>query len=457
MCSWGWRKLLLASMLVMAVCGMSVAEVKAAVITGLRQLEGGDTPRFDIRLDQAAHFEAYPMPQVLRYVVDLHRTEPGMVSNLTKLDTPTIKRVLLQQKDLNGLHITRVVFDLSRQMVGRVIADEDGKRLLVAFAPPSTTTPMQPAPSPAAYPAEPMPTPSTSLVNQLPPQQKKKLAPLVPETPPPTPIQTPITTARVVPAPTTFVKMPAPAASPRPASGASPQLTAVKVEDDGVLLVISGEIGQYSSVVYRKPDRLALDLVKTSTRILKPVTINRFGIRMVRIGENAERLRMVFDAAGAAIGDYEVRKVDAGLKIIFSRKTAMKHVAAIPKQAGRKAEAENAVKDGGVENSSVDRSAPLVVQAIVVESAGIRIELAGSPNPYLVETLRKPGRLVIDLPAGTARTASTVPVNRFGIRAVRVGVSPQHVRLVFDAIGDVITAHEIERVSNGLRVIFPRR
>ena len=310
----------------MLVLMLFVVAVSAAapIVTGIRQLEGGDTPRFDIKANESFTYEAYQMPQVLRYVVDLHNVEPGMVSNLTKLDTPTVKRVLLQQKNLNGLMMTRVIFDLSREMVGRVVADEGGRRLVVAFSPPVSKSPLVTSASPPAYSATPMPSPTASVVNELPPLQKKALVPVVPERAVSPLLQevvamAPASTAKKV-APQPTPSRNGPTAAPTVDRSGPPKVLGVKVEPDGILVEMSGNFAKYKAFTLTRPGRLVIDLAEGGTRSTNPVTINRFGVRTVRFGFTPHQLRLVFDGTSDRIATYEIRPVAAGLKILFSNK-----------------------------------------------------------------------------------------------------------------------------------------
>lgn len=505
-----WR-FAVAGWVILATLFLSGFGYAAASITSIRQLESGESPRFDIKIDQPTTYEAYQMPQVLRYVIDLHHVEPGMVSNLTKLDTPSVKRVLLQQKNLNGLQMTRVIFDLSREMVGRVVTDDGGRRLLVAFSPPTSASPLLAPPSPSAYPATPMPSPTATVVNQLPPLQKKPLLPVVPEnsrvplnltpdlakelevvrlppssplllgslpsvttaapiiTPPtveappaPTtvtplpPVGTPPSTVAVLPKP--VVDPPAPALVVAPVAVRPPQrapllIKAIKIEHDGVLIESTGELGNYTTAVYRKPGKLLIDLPPGENRITKPVAINRFGISALRIGQSRERLRLVLDAIGETVPVHDIQRLSTGLKVRFT--------VAVPQPA------EIAVRQaplpakptpvGTAPVPRVERREQPVIQSIKVVDDGILVEISGAFDPYVPSTQRKPGKLIIDLPAGTTRIDKLVTIQRFGIKAVRIGMAPQKMRLVFDASSDVVTAHEIHRVSNGLKIVFPNR
>jgi len=297
----------------------------ATTVTGIRQVEGGEAPRFDIRTDQPVTYEAYPMPQVLRYVVDLHNVEPGMVSNLTKLDTPSVKRVLLQQKNLNGLQMTRVIFDLSREMIGRVVVDEGGRRLLVAFSPPLSKSLLVATASPAAYPATPMPVPTATVANNLPPMQKKGLVPVVPTVPVPPAVQPRVSSAvrTVEPVTPAAAQAPVPVSAPQQADAdrkGPPRIEAVKVEKDGILVEISGNYGAYTAFTMKSPGRLIIDFPPGSTTLGKPMPVNRFGVRTLRIGLTPQRMRIVLEAGGEVIVPYEISRVSSGLKILFPDK-----------------------------------------------------------------------------------------------------------------------------------------
>ncbi len=365
-----WRHAV-AGLAMLATLFLSGFGYAAASITSIRQLESGESPRFDIKIDQPTTYEAYQMPQVLRYVIDLHHVEPGMVSNLTKLDTPSVKRVLLQQKNLNGLQMTRVIFDLSREMVGRVVTDDGGRRLLVAFTPPTSASPLLAPPSPPAYPATPMPSPTATVVNQLPPLQKKPLLPVVPDN-----SRVPLNMTPDL----------------------AKELEVVRLPPSSPLLLGALSSATTSTPVVMPPPVV---IAPQSSAVKPPATVATVSMPIV-----------ASPATVPVVAPFAVRPV---------------------------------------------QQAPLQILAVKIEKDGVLVEISGTFDPYLVATQRKPGKLIIDLPAGTTRIDKPVAINRFGIRMVRVGMAPQKLRLVFDASGDVVTAHEIHRVSNGLKVVFPNR
>lgn len=97
---------------------------------------------------------------------------------------------------------------------------------------------------------------------------------------------------------------------------------------------------------------------------------------------------------------------------------------------------------------------PPVLQAVKVENDGVLVELSGGYGNFSSSTLRKPGRVIIDLPPGTTQIDKPVVINRFGLRAARVGMTPQRLRIVFEALGDGVPAYEIRRVAAGLKIVF---
>ena len=101
------------------------------------------------------------------------------------------------------------------------------------------------------------------------------------------------------------------------------------------------------------------------------------------------------------------------------------------------------------------RPAITYIRKVVQGDSYLEILADGAIADYKVIRLKKPERLAIDLP-GTQSTLATksIAINRFGISGMRIGVYPEHVRVVLDASKAAFPKHTIATTPNGIRITF---
>ena len=98
---------------------------------------------------------------------------------------------------------------------------------------------------------------------------------------------------------------------------------------------------------------------------------------------------------------------------------------------------------------------PPVISDIEVGDRYIEIKADHPVRHFRSFRLNSPERLVIDIPGGRCSMPDkAVAVNRLGVATVRLGRYPDHIRIVFDAIGTTPTGYRISSSMNGLRVTF---
>lgn len=277
--------------------------LQAVTLTDLRQDKAGEAPRFAIVADAPITYEAYPMPQVYRFVVDLQRVSQGSVEGLSTTDGSSVKRVDFQQKELNSLPITRVIFHLSREMTGQVVAADGGKRLLVDFslpARPVSSAAPEKKPAPAASPTEKKAMPA-----------QRPLSPLVPAAKSAGPLPQ---TREIIAAP---LKQ---KADPAKSQVSAHALTGIRITKKGIHLQMTGAPAPYKYFVLRKPGRLVIDLPALQSSLPSNQTVNRFRIARVRVGQDPQRTRLVFDALQEEFPHYTLQKKPDGLMILLQGK-----------------------------------------------------------------------------------------------------------------------------------------
>lgn len=108
-------------------------------------------------------------------------------------------------------------------------------------------------------------------------------------------------------------------------------------------------------------------------------------------------------------------------------------------------------KPAASETSRSSRS--VTVSRVEFTPDAIEIRTGSSISQYRAFTLREPGRLVIDIPAGQSMLRSiVVPENRFGIVTARIGYFEGNLRLVFDAGKNPFPGYRVLKTDTGLRV-----
>jgi type IV pilus assembly protein PilQ len=99
-------------------------------------------------------------------------------------------------------------------------------------------------------------------------------------------------------------------------------------------------------------------------------------------------------------------------------------------------------------------SAALEITGIEARGSYIEIRSNQPIADYKVIKLSKPERLVIDIAGARIQQKKSVPINKFGIAKIRIGASPQNVRLVLDSIRAGFPAYTVTNTENGLRINF---
>ncbi|ABQ26004.1 type IV pilus secretin family protein [Geotalea uraniireducens] len=93
------------------------------------------------------------------------------------------------------------------------------------------------------------------------------------------------------------------------------------------------------------------------------------------------------------------------------------------------------------------------LDAINIVNDGVEIIVNGGVDSFNTFKLNKPDRLVVDIfGAKNSISANFISINRFGVGKARVGVTPEKVRIVFDAAAEALPAYEVAKTDNGLKI-----
>lgn len=95
-----------------------------------------------------------------------------------------------------------------------------------------------------------------------------------------------------------------------------------------------------------------------------------------------------------------------------------------------------------------------IVSAVNVVSDGVEI-IASGVDTFNSFKLTKPDRLVVDIFGAKSSIASkTLAINSFGVAKARVGITPEKVRIVFDAAKENLSSAQVVKTGTGLKVVF---
>jgi type IV pilus assembly protein PilQ len=247
----------------------------------------------------------------------------------------------------------------------------------------------------------------------------------------------------------------------------------VRGEGDAAELVIKLTVPTtYTSYRTTSPLRLVIDLSQsTQGAITAPVVLNRGNFKTVTVS------RYDTDAGMLTRLDVElVRDADAVLSVSKENpgeiRVAFPALVSQPAPAGSPADA---VADMPVStNASVsektvvtpDSSEPLPpvqaavsrsLSAVSVKDNAIVLAINGGAGEFKTFRLNKPDRFAVDLFDVKSLLASRmIPVNAFGISSVRLGLYPDKVRVVFDAVDGNLPEIAAVKTPEGVTV-SPKR
>jgi hypothetical protein len=284
------------------------AEGSQPTLKGIRVFRSGDNLGVEISADKSFEYTCTKMPQLLKVVIDLPRTEPGRPDTIYKFKAVNIARIWLEKKTVNDVKLTRVSVHLNEDADFTANIDPlDSTKLIVLFSKPAPAASGTVAAKPvAAKPVAAKPGPA------------KPGAP-IPETPAaktggPNPVRP--AAAVQTSAPEAPVSTSAALQATVPGASQPITLTGVRYGTDFIEITTSGALGEYKAFTLQQPGRLVLDLPGVHTT-LRPAAVpsNKFGVSKARFGATEGRLRVVFETGTQPFPDYDLVKTGTGLRI----------------------------------------------------------------------------------------------------------------------------------------------
>ena len=257
------------------------AEESLPVIKGLRVFRSGDNLGVEISADKTFEYSCSKMPQLLRVVIDLPRTEPVRPDAVYRYKSALISSIRVERKSINDVMITRVSVNLTEDADFTAQTNaSDNKKLTVYLRKPALASTAGSAAMPENG-AE---------------RQSAGREPAAPAAPAPT-----------------FGLQPAVPGKNEPIA-----VTGVSYGTNSIEFTSSGDIIGFKAFTLQQPGRLVIDIpgAQSTLRSLA-IPANRYGLLKGRIGIFEGKLRIVLDAGAKPFPAYEVLKTGTGLRIVL--------------------------------------------------------------------------------------------------------------------------------------------
>ena len=385
-----------------------------------------DASKIEINTDRPVVYTYYMLDKPPRLIVDLAQTTSGTLILPIEVNKGNVKRVDVAKHEFGKGVLSRIDITLKDNV--EVAASHDGKdknklvfTLQGSGAHGSAETALNTAPGTAA---------AAAVVAEIPPASAAAATAGIPATPAPGITDTPAAEKPAVstepgkeaPATPAVVAESAPAivapqvepqiqAKPEPQAmpetqarpkilpaGSPRSLTAITKGAESIDIEISSPVESFKTFKLSQPERLVIDIANTKNLIAsRQVEINKFNLGKARIGGTAEKLRVVFDAAGGSISPYHVVKADNGLQILFGE---------TPRKAAETQAEKRIIPEPVIEKAAVaaapesqPASAPIAKEQAAAETA------APAAAPVMVAA-------PLSSPAGTSQAAEVKPVSK---------------------------------------------
>ena len=305
------KLLVVLSLFLVSGCAQNAYSVKENSVSGsdtvtLRDVTvsgDGNQTKIVISTDRPVTYTTYSLKAPFRTVIDLTRTNPGMVTAPVLAANSLIKKVDLTGTELAGAALTRLTIETSEDVEFTVASDPTDKTKLLV------TIPTQPAAENAVASASVVtevatPASEVDAVSSAPtdaPDKPEKVAPQVSVADPPSDKNT--------------------ISAPTPPS--DPTLTALESSSDGIAITTGSNLEKYKYFELSNPQRLVIDLYNVKNALAaKSIPINSFGVDNARLGTYPDKVRIVFDSQKTVFPPFTLDKTNSGLLVTFTDRQA---------------------------------------------------------------------------------------------------------------------------------------
>ncbi len=284
-------------------------------------------------------------------------------------------------------------------------------------------------------------------------------------------------------------------------SAVSAEILGINVSDDGAKVeILSNKPIVYTYYTLESPNRLIVDLANTSpARISYPISVNKGSLTKIDVTKH--------EFGSGVLSRVEISlttKLDVTAQLDQQNKGRLVINLPIPaplqqqesaaKQSAPAADTQPVVQVKDVEpkpavienegaaqepakseaprietvsaapaasvalttgSKTVLKAGERALTAIKKSDDGLMLEFSAEPESFKAFKLGSPERFVIDVPKTTSAVDSKpIDINAFNLGKGRIGVSPERLRIVFDAQGGSIPAHTLTKSGSVLALVF---
>lgn len=312
---------------------LSATTLMAAELLDVKPVSIGGAVTIEVTADIPMTYTYYNIPGQARAVVDIADADCEKIEPLIVVNKGAVSSIGVDKAVISGMTVSRLIFNLTSQAEISVSQQSDRKKITVSFgkgaeaAAPATPVAQiaMPADVPAAEPAvaaAATAAPSAAAPEAIPGTEDDPLGldepkPVAAIAAPPvkqeaaksaTPSYPAVNTSRIDPV------------VPRQADASQAARSVIKgvtVGTSSIEVLANGRVENYKQLRLSKPERLAIDIPGVHTLANRNISVNKFGVSKIRVGDNSGFTRIVLDAAGSQFPLYEISSVDDGLRIIF--------------------------------------------------------------------------------------------------------------------------------------------
>lgn len=244
-------------------------------------------------------------------------------------------------------------------------------------------------------------------------------------------------------------------------------IQSIKIDDDenkSDLVILLSSPATYTSYKTTTPLRLVIDLSQTAPeKTSDTIDLNKGNFKRVKVNRydtdagvlTRLDIEMNVDAeAVLSVSKDNPREIRVSFPLISpDKKILLSNDKKSVSKNRKNSEIVSSSKSESVEGpNAITSFQEGCVSGISVKDDGILIKINGGfVGDYQTMRLGKPERFVVDLNKVTSMLDSRIiPINYYGVSSARVGIYPDKLRIVFDAVKDLFPESSIKRVKDGL-------
>jgi len=299
------------------------AYLRDILITGT-----GDNIKIEIILSKSLNYKIYNIVEPPREVVDLSPAALNPFRTPLDVKSSLISRIDIIKSETDGHPVTRIIFKLKHHVEFSAVTDPSDNKKIVLTVVQEMKNPAANLDKTAGTPSQAGHTGNLNTTRKA--ENKSGIAPAPVKPAPSSGIKTASSTAK----PASPLANPA-GRPPYPETENSYQAKPGKIErnnadmivrgiditQNGICIAVNGAGENFRYFRLSAPQRLVIDVFGAKNAVEnRLVSINRFGIRSVRLGTYPDKVRIVFDASGKIFPSCRIEAENRGITVLFEKK-----------------------------------------------------------------------------------------------------------------------------------------